>query len=269
MNIFIQLRPDKTAPRLRRDENMDRKIEKIGSFSVSKPKLNQELSYDEARELLRLERLVERAFYQAGKALSQIRDRKLYRANYETFEQYCRERFNYHRSHSYRLIDAAEGVENILGKCPPMGDIEQEENKSLPILPTSERQVRPLIGLNPSQQKEVWLAAITKAKHKVPSGKIVKEVKESIYPNPTQELKVAHHLKLKPRGLIEINQPGCVDFHQRYGRIYLTHKNQVEVWLRNPSNMMMEAHTFKLASLEGRSKKAEGRRPNSRGGMVK
>lgn len=38
-----------------------------------------------------LERKVERAFYEAGKALMEIRDRRLYRSTYKTFEEYCRD----------------------------------------------------------------------------------------------------------------------------------------------------------------------------------
>lgn len=41
-----------------------------------------------------LERKVERAFYEAGKALQQLRDRKLYRSTHRTFEDYCRDRFD-------------------------------------------------------------------------------------------------------------------------------------------------------------------------------
>jgi hypothetical protein len=44
-----------------------------------------ELTFEEENELLRLEKRVERGFYIAGKALQEIRDKKLYRQQYKTF----------------------------------------------------------------------------------------------------------------------------------------------------------------------------------------
>ncbi|WP_396019828.1 MULTISPECIES: hypothetical protein [Nostocaceae] len=48
------------------------------------------------------------------------------------------------------------------------------------ILPTSERQVRPLTKLEPQQQVEVWQRAVQVAKGKVPSARIVTDVVQRI-----------------------------------------------------------------------------------------
>lgn len=95
-----------------------------------------ELTLEEKRDRLHLEKKVERAFYEAGIALMELRDRKLYRSTHKTFEEYCRERFGYNRSRSYQFIDAATVVDN-LQKCPQIVDI----------FPTAESQVRPLVPL--------------------------------------------------------------------------------------------------------------------------
>ncbi|MBD2509476.1 hypothetical protein H6G91_19625 [Nostoc muscorum FACHB-395] len=50
---------------------------------------------------LRPERKVERAFFEAGKALMELRDRKLYRSTHKTFEEYCRIRPWRWRSHRF------------------------------------------------------------------------------------------------------------------------------------------------------------------------
>ncbi len=63
-----------------------------------------QLSTDEERERLHLERKVERAFYEAGMALKELRDRRLYRSTHKTFEEYCRERFGYGRDAAYLKI---------------------------------------------------------------------------------------------------------------------------------------------------------------------
>lgn len=53
----------------------------------------EQLSEDEEKERHRLESKVERAFYEAGTALRELRDKRLYRSTHKTFEDYCRERF--------------------------------------------------------------------------------------------------------------------------------------------------------------------------------
>ncbi len=130
----------------------------------------EELTEAEQRDRLHLERQVERAFYTAGKALKELRNRRLYRSTHKTFEEYCRDRFGYSRRHPYYLIEAAAVVDNLSEKCEPM----------VHILPTSERQVRPLTQLQPDQQSEVWQQAVTEAGGKVPSGRIIKDIVQRI-----------------------------------------------------------------------------------------
>ncbi len=122
------------------------------------------LTIEEESERLRLERQVERAFYQAGLALKALRDQKLYRATHHNFRDYCKERFGFGKSAVYYLISAVDIVDN-LKKCPPLVDT----------FPTSERQVRSLKQLEASQQRKAWAEAVEKAKG-VPTAKIVEEV---------------------------------------------------------------------------------------------
>ncbi|MHC5614433.1 MAG: hypothetical protein ACYTXA_26455 [Nostoc sp.] len=129
----------------------------------------QELSDEEQSDRLHLERRVERAFFEAGKALAELRDRRLYRSTHSTFEEYCLDRFGYNRSRSYQLVDAAIVVDN-LQKCPQFVDI----------LPTAEGQVRPMTKLEPQEQQEAWLKAVELAGGKVPTGRIVKDVVQRI-----------------------------------------------------------------------------------------
>lgn len=138
-----------------------------------------ELTEEEQRDRLHLERKVERAFYEAGKALMELRDRRLYRNTHRTFEEYCRDRFGYSRRQPYLLMDAAVVFENLVEKCDPLDHI----------LPTNERQVRPLVKLEPQQQQEVWQQAVEQVGGKVPSGRVVKDIVDRIrertkVPNP-------------------------------------------------------------------------------------
>ncbi len=128
------------------------------------------LTVEEESDRLHLERKVERAFYEAGMALMQLRDRRLYRSTHATFEDYCRDRFDYVRRRSYQLIDAAKIYNNLSEKCVQF----------VHILPTREGQVRPMSQLNAEQQVLAWETAVEEAGGKVPPGRIVKEVVQRI-----------------------------------------------------------------------------------------
>ena len=138
----------------------------------------EELTDDEQRDRLHLERQVERSFSVAGQALRELRDRRLYRSTHPNFESYCRDRFGYNRSRSYQLIDAAI-VMDVFEKCPQIVDI----------FPNRESQVRPLTKLDPPQQVEAWNQAVEEANAKVPSARIVSSIVDRIrerspVPNP-------------------------------------------------------------------------------------
>lgn len=129
-----------------------------------------ELSLEDERDKLKLEREVERAFYRAGCALRELRDRRLYRSTHKTFKEYCQDRFGFTRRRSDYLIGAAEVVDNL------SGEPRQKREPMVLILPTSERQCRPLTKLEPEQQREIWHKAVESSKGKVPSGKVVAEL---------------------------------------------------------------------------------------------
>ena len=74
---------------------------------------------EEVRDLERLERTVERAFYQAGSALQELRDRRLYRDGYDSFEDYCRGRFGHSRQKANYLITGAAIYRTLsAANCP-------------------------------------------------------------------------------------------------------------------------------------------------------
>ncbi|AUB44284.1 Site-specific DNA-cytosine methylase (plasmid) [Nostoc flagelliforme CCNUN1] len=129
-----------------------------------------ELTEEEQCDRLHLERKVERAFFEAGKALTELRDRRLYRSTHKTFEEYCRERFGFSRRQPYHLIEAAVIFDNLVEKC----------ERNVHILPTNEWQIRPLSKLDADIQPEAWEQAVESANGKVPSHRIVKDVVQRI-----------------------------------------------------------------------------------------
>lgn len=105
------------------------------------------LTRSEESRLVDLESTIEDGldtFVEVGSALAAIRDARLYRGEFGTFEEYCAKRWEISRSRAHRLIDAAAIAKNLL----PTGNA-----------PESERQVRPLVALPPAEQPAAWQRA--------------------------------------------------------------------------------------------------------------
>jgi len=126
------------------------------------------LTPDEERERHRLELRVESAFFEAGKALRELRERRLYRSTHRSWEAYCIERFGFGRDSADIKISASRVVEEIREDLP---------TNRRQILPTTLEQVRPLLKLKASSERiEAWLKAIDTNHGKIPNGRIVKGI---------------------------------------------------------------------------------------------
>ena len=129
-----------------------------------------ELTTTEQGRLDELEGIIERGqktFVEVGQALAEVRDSRLYRLEFSTFESYCQKRWGWSRRTCNQLISAKSAVENLGA-----------------IAPKSESQVRPLTKLNdqPEKQKEAWEKACRETEREDSEGN----------PNPTaKEVKAA------------------------------------------------------------------------------
>lgn len=124
------------------------------------------LNPDEKRDLKKCESIIRggwETFLEVGKALATIQRQRLYREHHKTFDAYCRERWQYGKSHAHRLIGAAEVVDHL----SPIGD-------ELP-LPLNESQVRPLIGLEAEDQVRAWKAAVQQAAGNGVTARLVRQ----------------------------------------------------------------------------------------------
>ena len=78
----------------------------------------------------------------------EIRDSRLYREDYETFEDYCRDRWDLSIRHSDRLMLAA-------------GTMKSLESGPIGLVPANEAQARPHTQLEtPEAQVEAWETAV-------------------------------------------------------------------------------------------------------------
>lgn len=140
----------------------------------------QELTEEEVADRHWLELKVDRAFYEAGAALRELRDRRLYRSTHKTFEEYCRIRFGFTYRYGNQLIAGSLVIENL-----QMGTNRSQNDDALlgadfQILPTKLEQVKPLTALDPDSQRQVWQEAVKEAGGKVPSGRVVKGIVERL-----------------------------------------------------------------------------------------
>lgn len=89
------------------------------------------------------------AFIEVGAALMKIRDERLYRNGFATFEEYCRRKWHISKTHVNRLIDSSKIVDNLA----PIG-----------VIPERESHARELTRLSdPENQKRAWEQALRTA----------------------------------------------------------------------------------------------------------
>lgn len=134
--------------------------------------MGTELTTQEQGRFQQLEVVIEeglKTFVEVGNALLEIRDSRLYRQEFRTFEDYCRDRWGMARSTAYQYIDAAATVENVRHGGHQ--------------IPTNERQARPLTKLEPEQQQEAWQRAVETAPNgRVTGAHVEKVVKDYLEP---------------------------------------------------------------------------------------
>ena len=110
-------------------------------------------------------------FVEVGNALADIRDQRLYRTTYATFELYCRDKWKFTARQANRLIGAGEVVENL-----------QDQLVSSIAVPENEAQARPLAKLPPAKQIKAAQAVAKKpGKH---TAKDFEEAAEEVEEKP-------------------------------------------------------------------------------------
>lgn len=143
----------------------DREKQEAESESNLKGEASSILTQTEETRLRELERAVTiglQRFAEAGLALIEIRDNKLYRATHKTFEAYLKDRWSLSRSHGYQLMDSAEVIKNL--------------SSIADILPSSESVARPLASLEEDEQGAAWNEARELSPTGQPTANDVKQV---------------------------------------------------------------------------------------------
>src|SRR5690606_18478059 len=131
------------------------------------------LTVAEADQLAHCEAVIAKGlqtFIEVGQALLTIRDNRLYRTSYGTFEEYCRKTWGMSKTHANRVIDSAEVAEVLT----PIG-----------VTPATESQARELAPLkdDPDTMRAVWEAANERTDGK-PTAKVIRECREELTAEP-------------------------------------------------------------------------------------
>lgn len=116
-----------------------------------------------------------KGFLEVGRALCEIRDRRLYGDEFDSWDQFCRACFDMTRSYASRLVSSAQCVEEMK-EMLPIG------NKTS--LPIRESQVRELLRLETSEERsEAWQQAVADYPNGSPPAKVVREIVEERLPD--------------------------------------------------------------------------------------
>jgi len=135
------------------------------------------LNIEESHELERCEVVIKQGlntFIEVGEALFIIRDKRLYRREFNTFEDYCQQKWALGKRYVNQLIQASEVISNLGAMAP--------------ILPESERQVRPLTSLEPEIQKEVWKEVVETHGENITAAKVQSVANEWMITNQKVKL---------------------------------------------------------------------------------
>ena len=122
----------------------------------------------ERHTLAECEEIIDRGlqtFLEVGLALIWIRDDGLYKASYDTFEEYCWARWGLARQRAYALMGAANTTKEISDATHAAKEEMMSEISDISPIPTNEGQAKELRGLEPA----VAIRVMTRAAE---SGKI-------------------------------------------------------------------------------------------------
>jgi hypothetical protein len=145
-----------------------------------------QLDVVERGNLRKLEKIISdgvATFVEVGKALAEIRDKRLYRESHKTFDGYCRERWNFEKRRAYQLIEAAGVATNVSQTGQEDGQEvctsgTQNAASEQPAVepPKSERVARELAQAPPEQQA----AILTEAREKAGGEPTAAQVRDAV-----------------------------------------------------------------------------------------
>lgn len=135
----------------------------------------------------KIEANIQKEWYENGLILMEIRDRRLYKEKYGTFEEYVEKRWDWTRDRAYRMIGGAENYQLLAAQNVVQNEVLDYKNDPIQ-LPKNESQVRPLSSLEtPEERVHVWKLAVDAAEEQgkaTPTRAIVEKAVEEFKAAP-------------------------------------------------------------------------------------
>lgn len=209
------------------------------TLSLVTNKINPPLTEQERGELELLKNNVNKGFYVIGASLGRIRNKRLFREKYDTFEEFCQNEFGHSRQYVNYLISGAEITEDLKTAANP--------NNKFITIPTSETQVRPLANLAKEERINCWNIAVERSKGKVPTAKIVKQV---VREREQMEVSAKYRLeqdRLRCGTVVRIsgkNNPGLKVFHNCWAEIVGVNENSYDLVAWNGAKKEVHRNDF-------------------------
>ena len=145
---------------------------------TSKPKVIDVLSVVERRSLEKLEKVIEggvESFLATGSALKEIRDDRLYREGFKTFDAYVKARWEFQKDYANKLIGSSE-TKQKMNTMVSVSDADKIQN---------ERQLRELKSVPDESLAEVIAKAAEIAGDGALTAKVLNEAREQVL-EPTE-----------------------------------------------------------------------------------
>jgi hypothetical protein len=141
-------------------------------------------------------------FYVVGQALVMIRQQRLYRAKYSSFDEYVTVRWDMKRRTADRFIKARQ----VLDQITPTA-----------VMPTRESQIRPLTKLDSTQWREAWERAVVSAEGGRVTARHVEEIVSGA-PVLAQARNFGERINFRGLDRAPINEQGVVFLFGMVGR---------------------------------------------------
>lgn len=159
-----------SAPKIEQHAKLAALAANTSEAVVTKGEEVPPLSKAERKQLNSYEKTIAKgrdAMLKACKALKGIRDQHLYREQFDTFEEYCLQKWNLARSSAYQRLTLAQVHETLSATADKPVEV-------------NERQARALGGLNDADMVRVWKQAVNTSNTQNPSTKSIKAARKEL-----------------------------------------------------------------------------------------
>jgi hypothetical protein len=152
------------------------------------PKTLTDVEQEDFERLEDVIRVNYKSTYELAAAMAEIRNRRLHREFYNTFEEYCKERWKYSRSYCERLADMDGVIQDLKGY------------EGSDVMPRNELQARVFVSLNKDQRVELLKTVLAESKTDITTASEFAKFKKRLFPDLCPE----KPKKPKPAKVIDV-----------------------------------------------------------------